>query len=394
MNTLTVSALNNQIKSLLESTFERVSVEGEVSNVTYHSSGHVYFSLKDKDSAIKCVMFKANALKLKFKIEAGVHLVCDAALSVFVPRGDYQLNCFGAIPAGSGALALAYEQLKKKLQEKGYFEEARKKSLPKFPKKIVIITSATGAAIQDMLKVANKRWSLLKIILINTLVQGENASYQIANGIKYADALGCDAIVIGRGGGGIEDLWAFNEEIVADAIFGSKTPIISAVGHESDFVISDFVSDKRAPTPSAAMEILLPDKTEMLLYLDSLQDRLNDYKKSLISKKTQELINLKKIMKIKSMSSRIKLILDLAQATKKSATLAKNYFLNQKKSELELLNQKLIAADPSKKLLPNSAQIVKDGKSISLSLIKENEIFFVVDSSVKIKSKALGIEKI
>ena len=188
MNQLSVSQLNEQIKALLENSFSRVIVEGELSRITFHNSGHVYFILKDKDSAISCVLFRGNALKLKFRLEEGMRVIVDGAISLYKPRGSYQINCFSITPSGQGALALAYEQLKERLSQKGYFDPSIKKTLPKFPKKIAFVTSATGAALQDMLMVANKRYPLLEIDIYDVLVQGENSANSIALAIKKADA--------------------------------------------------------------------------------------------------------------------------------------------------------------------------------------------------------------
>ncbi len=270
---LSVSGLNEQIKALLETSFEFISVEGELSRITHHGSGHIYFTLKDNDSAIKCVMFKGNAVRLKFRLEEGAHIILHGALSLYKPRGEYQINVFSAEPYGQGALAVAYEQLKQKLEAKGYFDPSRKKSFPKFPKTIVLITSATGAALQDMQRVASHRWPLVKLIVLDVLVQGSSAAGQISDALRYADTLNADAVVVGRGGGSIEDLWAFNEEIVSDAIFGMNTPVMSAVGHEIDWVISDYVADLRAPTPSAAIQMLLPDRNEFRQSLDEMSER-------------------------------------------------------------------------------------------------------------------------
>lgn len=273
---ISVSTLNNQIKSLLETTFIGVYVEGEISNLTYHNSGHIYFSIKDESSTISCVMFRGNAQYLKFRLEVGQKITVSGSITAYIPRGNYQLMCSKIEPSGKGSLALAFEQLKEKLQKEGLFDISLKKRLPKYPKKIVIVTSPTGAAIEDMKKVATNRWPLCKLILIPTLVQGEGAKFDIVDSIKKADSLSPDLIIVGRGGGSIEDLWAFNEEIVARAIFETTTPIISAVGHESDFLISDFVADVRAATPSNAIEIALPDKNEHFIYLDNLYQEFDN----------------------------------------------------------------------------------------------------------------------
>jgi len=219
MFTLSVSGLNEQIKGLLETSFTQVLVEGELSRITFHNSGHIYFTLKDSSSVISCVMFRGNASKLKFRLEEGMKVVINAALTLYKPRGSYQLNCFSVEPSGQGALALAYEQLKQKLSTQGYFNTEIKKPLPKFPSRIALITSATGAALQDMLRVANSRYKNIEIDIYDVLVQGDSAAYAISNAVIVADTKEYDILVVGRGGGSIEDLWAFNEEIVADAIF-------------------------------------------------------------------------------------------------------------------------------------------------------------------------------
>ena len=293
MQTLSVSSLNEQIKSLLEESFSHVLVEGELSRITFHNSGHIYFTLKDSGSAISCVMFRGNASKLKFRLEEGLKVILDGAITLYKPRGSYQINCFTLQPSGQGALALAYEQLKQKLSKQGYFNSEIKKELPRFPKRIALVTSATGAALQDMLRVANSRYKILEIDVYDVLVQGANAASAIANAVIYSDTLEYDIIIVARGGGSIEDLWAFNEEIVADAIFKARTPIVSAVGHEIDWVISDFVADIRAATPSAAMEIILPDTNELYQYLDTIQTQLTQNLFQKIYNKNQELVHLK-----------------------------------------------------------------------------------------------------
>ncbi|MEJ2437275.1 MAG: exodeoxyribonuclease VII large subunit, partial [Sulfurovaceae bacterium] len=271
---VSVSSLNTKIKSLLETTFMHISLEGEVASLTYHTSGHLYFSVKDADSSIRCVMFRSNASKMKFRLEEGMHIVIEGSVSVYVPRGEYQFYALNIEPYGQGVLALAYEQLKKSLETKGYFDTSKKKQLPKYINSLALVTAKESAALHDMLKIAQKRWPLLDVTIVDTLVQGEQAPMQIAGAIKKADTLGVDAIVVGRGGGSIEDLWAFNTEEVADAIFHATTPTISAVGHEVDVMISDYVADLRAPTPSAAMEMILPSKEDVAISLDERFDAI------------------------------------------------------------------------------------------------------------------------
>ena len=305
MRPISVTTLTHQIKSLLETSFGRILVEGELSRITYHNSGHIYFTLKDESATIRAVMFRGNASRVKFRLEEGLKVVIDATISLYAPRGEYQLNCFSIEPSGKGALAYAYEQLKQKLASLGYFDPSRKKRLPKFPRRVALITSATGAALQDMLRVASSRYPLVTFDLYDVLVQGESAGPSIARAIQLADTKAYDAIVVGRGGGSIEDLWAFNEEIVAQAIFEARTPIISAVGHEIDTVISDFVADVRAATPSNAIELLLPDKTELLFYLDSLHEQFAQRLEQIVLQKKQMIEHLQSSFEQNSIEKKI-----------------------------------------------------------------------------------------
>jgi len=408
--TLSVTSLNNQVKSLLESTFLHVSVEGEVSRPTYHSSGHLYFTLKDADSSISCVMFKGNTKMLKFQVEEGMAVVVHGSLSVFSPRGTYQINCTSMEPSGSGALAKAYEQLKIKLHAKGYFALERKKSIPKFVKHIALVTSGTGAALQDMLRVATKRWPLVKITLLDTLVQGEGAKFAIASNIAIADTLGADVIVVGRGGGSIEDLWAFNEEIVADALFTCKTPTLSAVGHEIDTVISDFVADVRAPTPSAAMEMILPDLSEMLQHIDTMMERYAHVFGRLIRSKEESLGHLKQMFAKRSIDEKLSLwrneigILKRQFASKielilrekaRQTTLLREQISFQTKHNLSkkehLINTYTIALsskEPSRELKECYAQVVKKGRKIALEKIEVGDEFELQTASTILKATA------
>ena len=370
---ISVSTLNTQIKSLLETTFINVYVEGEVLNLTYHNSGHIYFSVKDQNSTISCVMFRGNAKYLKFQLEVGQKIVISGTITVYTPRGNYQLLCNKIEPSGQGALALAYEQLKNKLQEKGYFNPEYKKTLPKYPKKIALVTSATGAAIEDMKKVALHRWPLVELILIPTLVQGEDAKFDIVNSINYANTLDVDIVIVGRGGGSIEDLWVFNEEIVANAIFESKKPIISAVGHEVDFLISDFVADIRAATPSNAIEIALPDINEHRQYIDSLNMDLQNRYKNVLIHKNNELHNMFKLFEQNSIESKFNFINEQINILKQSY---KNYFnqiINTNQNRINILNDSFESNNPSKKEKNGYAQISLNNKIIDLEDLKVND---------------------
>jgi len=311
MKPISVSQLNNQIKSILDSHFEIVYVEGEVSKVVYHSSGHLYFTLKDENSAINCAMWRGNLSKLKFRLKEGDKVLVYGAINLYIPRGEYKLIAQSITPSGIGALQLAFERLKEELSALGYFDEKYKKTLPKFPKRIAIVTSSTAAALQDMLRVAKKRWLLSEFYLFNTLVQGEGAAEDIARNIRRAneyifeDGSRFDLIIVGRGGGSKEDLWAFNERVVADAIFEAEIPIISAVGHEIDYLISDFVADRRAATPSNAIEIALPDKNEILLMIDEMINSFEYKMNSIILKKEKLVSHLKELFQANSIDKKI-----------------------------------------------------------------------------------------
>ncbi|GAB4350204.1 MAG: exodeoxyribonuclease VII large subunit [Candidatus Abyssubacteria bacterium] len=276
-NVYTVTELTRNIKSLLEDSFGHVWVSGEISNCKLHGSGHLYCTLKDNQSQINLVFFRNDAARLRFKLEDGLQVNVGGRISVYEKRGNYQLVAWTAEPVGYGALQLAFEQLKKRLGEEGLFEEAHKKPLPRFPQRIGVITSATGAAIRDILHVINRRFSTVEVVLYPSPVQGEGAAERIASAIRILDREGrVDVIIVGRGGGSLEDLWAFNEEVVARAIYECDTPIVSAVGHEIDFTIADFVADVRAPTPSAAAELVVRERESVISEIENLHARLGN----------------------------------------------------------------------------------------------------------------------
>jgi exodeoxyribonuclease VII large subunit len=272
---LTVTQLTTLVRGVLEENFEHVWVEGEVSNLAMPSSGHLYFTLKDAGAQLRCVMFRASSRALKFRPRDGQGFIVRGRLSVFEPRGEYQLIVEYMEPQGIGALQLAFVQLKERLAMEGLFAETHKKPVPKLPRRIGVVTSATGAAIHDILNVLDRRFANIEILLRPVKVQGEGAAEEIAAAINdfnlYRDI---DVMIVGRGGGSLEDLWAFNEEVVARAVHASKIPIISAVGHEVDFTIVDFVADLRAPTPSAAAELVVTSKEELDAGLEALVHRL------------------------------------------------------------------------------------------------------------------------
>lgn len=412
--TYSVTEVNEQIKTLIETMFLDVNIEGEISNLTKHSSGHIYFSIKDEKSSLRCVMFKGNATSLAFELQDGQKVVVRGGLSVFVPRGEYQILCKSIEPSGEGALSLAYEQLKQKLQKKGYFDTSKKKNIPPFPKKIALITSSTGAAIKDMLKVAKNRWELTHMVVINTLVQGKEAKFDIAKNIQYADSFfgtneAFDVIVIARGGGSREDLWAFNEEVVADSIYEARTPIISAVGHEIDYLISDLVADVRAPTPSACMEMILPDKQEWFLRIDEMMDTYNRRLEGILAIKEEYISSLTYSFKQVSYEVRfqrdINQIIELKNHLNQSIenllyrkTLATDsidfapvieYFFVKKNREISDLKLKLEAKNPKNFISSGYAQVLKDGKIVSLLALKKDEEIELIDTEVELKAKIL-----
>ena len=271
-----VSELNGLVKELFDRTslFLNIAVCGELSNYKIYPSGHHYFTLKDSESSLRCVMFKSSAAHLRFRPENGMSVTAFGRLSVFPRDGAYQLYCSGLMPEGRGDLQVAFEQLKKKLSEEGLFDEAHKKTLPAYPQKIAIITSSAGAAVHDMIRILSRRWPMSKVLLLPVRVQGSEAPAEIAGALRYANRYAlADLIITGRGGGSIEDLWAFNDERVARAIYDSEIPVISAVGHEPDVTISDYVADRRASTPSNAAEIAVPDASEQRQLLASASIR-------------------------------------------------------------------------------------------------------------------------
>nr|WP_279342365.1 exodeoxyribonuclease VII large subunit [Geotalea sp. SG265] len=295
---MSVSQLTGLVRNLLEENFEQVWVEGEVSNLAMPGSGHLYFTLKDAHAQLRCVMFRASARALKFRPKDGMGLIVRGRLSVFDARGDYQLIGEYLEPKGIGALQLAFIQLKERLAREGLFADVHKKEIPRLPQRIGIVTSATGAAIHDILQVLDRRFANVQVLLRPVKVQGEGAAEEIAAAVDDFNRYGkIDVMIVGRGGGSLEDLWAFNEEIVARAIHRSAIPVISAVGHEVDYTIADFVADLRAPTPSAAAEMVLRSKAELSAELEALSHRLGMAMRRLLNEQWGELNGLIRAVK-------------------------------------------------------------------------------------------------
>ena len=270
---LTVSELTSELKKTLEEKFERISVVGEISNFKSHISGHWYFNLKDSDSVISCTMWKGFNQYVYFTPQDGMKVIVNGRITVYPPRGSYQVDARSMKPAGLGELQEAFEKLKAKLEKEGLFDEKYKKPIPSFPKKIGIVTAIDGAAFRDMISVAQRRFPLSELVIAPSRVQGSGAAESIARSIEQLNKNSdVEVIIVGRGGGSIEDLWAFNEEVVARAIFNSNIPVISGIGHEVDFTIADYVADLRAPTPSVAMEVVTPDQEEIFAFIDEFSN--------------------------------------------------------------------------------------------------------------------------
>lgn len=275
---LTIGAITRYLKAKIDTdtNLQKVYLKGEISNFKAHTSGHFYFSLKDETSKINAIMFRSNAIKVPFKPIDGTKVLVTGRISLYEAMGSYQIYVDEMIEDGVGNLYVAFEQLKEKLNKEGLFKEEHKKQIPKVPKKVGVITASTGAAIRDILTTIKRRFPICETILFPTLVQGENAKEDIVKNITKAQDYDLDVLIVGRGGGSIEDLWPFNEEIVARAIYNSKIPVISAVGHEVDFTIADFVADLRAPTPTAAAELAVPNLTDLIKEINNYKIRINE----------------------------------------------------------------------------------------------------------------------
>lgn len=342
-----VTRLNNEIKDLLDAVpgYRNLLVQGEISNYKAHSSGHHYMTLKDEGASINAVMFRSDAMRLKFRLENGMKVIVRARVSSFPRTGQVQLYISEVIPDGAGALNLAFEQLKRKLQAEGQFDPAHKKPIPACPQRIALVTSPTGAAVRDMIRILGRRWPLAKVTLYPAQVQGQGAAESIAQAIMLANAIGeADVILCGRGGGSMEDLWAFNEEVVARAIYDSDIPVISAVGHEPDVTIADFVADLRAPTPSGAAELAVPDRAEYALSVRTLDTRLRTAAHKQLQARRQRLTALQERLELRTPANYIaekRLLLDQMTDRLCAALPAR---LTREEQKLTVLRQRLLTA--------------------------------------------------
>lgn len=392
---LSVSQINFYIKSIIENdgTLQFVLVTGEISNLTVHQrSGHIYLSLKDSNSVISAVMFAGNARRLRFRLENGMKVICRGRISVYEQSGRYQLYIEDMQPDGVGALTLAFEQLKKSLAQKGLFDNAHKKPLPKFPKTIGVITSPTGAAVQDITNIIRRRFPSADIVLAPVLVQGESAPEQLVRAVnKFSASKIADVVIIGRGGGSAEDLWAFNDEQLAYAVYNCETPIISGVGHETDFTICDFVADVRASTPSAAAELAVPDRQELMSYYFKQKQYISAMLDRKIKTAQLRLENQQRRMSASSPKLKAEQLEKQLSAKSEKLTRFMNIYISNKENKLIAAKGKLDGLNPLNVLNRGYAIAEKDEKIITSSKqLKDGDDFTVILSDGKINAKVCG----
>lgn len=392
---LSVSQINFYIKSIIENdgSLQFVLVTGEISNLTVHQrSGHIYLSLKDSNSVISAVMFAGNARRLKFRLENGMKVICRGRISVYEPSGRYQLYIEDMQPDGVGALTLAFEQLKKSLAQKGLFDNAHKKPLPKFPKTIGVITSPTGAAVQDITNIIRRRFPSADIVLAPVLVQGESAPEQLVRAVnKFSASKIADVVIIGRGGGSAEDLWAFNDEQLAYAVYNCETPIISGVGHETDFTVCDFVADVRASTPSAAAELAVPDRQELMSYYFKQKQYISAMLDRKIKTAQLRLENQQRRMSASSPKLKAEQLEKQLSAKSEKLTRFMNTYISDKENKLIAAKGKLDGLNPLNVLNRGYAIAEKDEKIITSSKqLKNGDDFTVILSDGKINAKVCG----
>ncbi|HQD51179.1 MAG TPA: exodeoxyribonuclease VII large subunit [Defluviitaleaceae bacterium] len=366
---LTVSDVNHYIKALIDSDYvlSNIWVEGEISNFKRHSSGHIYFTLKDKDGAISCIMFRSSAAFLRFDPQNGMNVIVKGSVSVYEKTGQYQIYVSQMEQKGIGALYEAYERLKEKLEKEGLFLQAHKKAIPAFPEVVGIITSPTGAAIRDIIQISKRRNPNIKLVVYPVLVQGEQAPGEIAHAIYEMNQWGqADVLIVGRGGGSLEDLWAFNEEIVARAIFESKIPVISAVGHETDYTIADFVADLRAPTPSAAAELAVPLLKDLRLRVHIAYKTLNHLMEDKIYSELEKLKKINQSVPFRKPLDRIYKKQQDLDSLEKILNNSMKHILEKKRSQFGKEIKALEALSPLNTLLRGySITLSKEGRNIS-----------------------------
>jgi exodeoxyribonuclease VII large subunit len=394
---ISVSELNGYIKRLFDNdrSLTAVSVKGEISNLVLHRSGHIYFSLKDADGQIRAIMFRSSAARLKFNLENGMRVVVHGSCTVYIRDGGYQLYANSIEPDGVGALYLAYEQLKARLEGEGLFSEEFKKPIPRFAERVGIITSPTGAAVRDIINVSKRRFPGVKLYLYPALVQGEGAEESLCRALDYLDASKlCDVIIIGRGGGSIEDLWAFNSEKLARRIFFSKTPIISAVGHETDFTICDFVSDLRAPTPSAAAELAVCEVRGELRYIDTLYDRCERALLDFAKIRRERLSDFISRSPLKNPSAYFEIYKSELSALARGLGKSASELYGKMRQRMCLLSEKANALSPLKTLSRGySVAVVNNENLKSVDKIKVDDSFKLVLSDGCLDARVVALTK-
>lgn len=369
---ITVSELNGQAKSLLENSFFSIRVQGEISNFARPSSGHWYFSLKDSKAQIRCAMFRGNNSSLRFTPKEGDQIIVQGRVSLYEARGDYQLICEHMESAGSGRLLLAFQQLKDKLNREGLFSNDYKRELPKYPRRVGVITSPSGAAIRDVLTVLKRRFPGLPVNIYPAAVQGNEAPGQLIKALQDAvQHQQCDVLVIGRGGGSLEDLWAFNDEALARAIFACPIPIVSAVGHEVDFTISDLVADKRAATPSAAAELISPDQDALRILLDRQSTRLTRQMASALTRHRQTVANLQS--RLRSPADRLVEQRHRLESLSQRLIASQQHSMRQKSRQLEYLQQRLQVQNPNQRIALLRRQLEEQQQQLQRSFTHQLE---------------------
>ena len=387
---MNVSELNLKAKALLEAHFDNISLSGELSNITVHSSGHWYFELKDDKASISCIMFRANNSKLNFVPKAGDFLELSGTVSLYAESGRYQFIAKNMQKSGLGDLEAKFLELKERLEKEGLFDEKFKKKISPLPQKVGIISSFTSAALEDMLKlIRQKEYFLAKFYLFNALTQGLNAPASIIKALKKADEMGLDLIIIARGGGSKQDLFCFNDEALAREIFKAKTPIISAIGHEIDYVISDFVADLRAPTPSAAINLAFFSKYELAQKLDNLEDRLVFFMKNILDKAEQSLSFCEKMLKARSPKELLEQKIKQLVLLQKQLNLLITSKINTKKSLVEKFENALSLHNNFFEKSKNLVCIQKNGKMLPLKELKSGEIVDLLSFDSKKEAKIL-----
>lgn len=387
---MNVSELNLKAKALLEAHFDNISLSGELSNITVHSSGHWYFELKDDKASISCIMFRANNSKLNFVPKAGDFLELSGTVSLYAESGRYQFIAKNMQKSGLGDLEAKFLELKERLEKEGLFDEKFKKKISPLPQKVGIISSFTSAALEDMLKlIRQKEYFLAKFYLFNALTQGLNAPASIIKALKKADEMGLDLIIIARGGGSKQDLFCFNDEALAREIFKAKTPIISAIGHEIDYVISDFVADVRAPTPSAAINLAFFSKDELAQKLDNLEDRLVFFMKNILDKAEQSLSFCEKMLKARSPKELLEQKIKQLVLLQKQLNLLISSKINTKKSLVEKFENALSLHNNFFEKSKNLVCIQKNGKMLPLKELKSGEIVDLLSFDSKKEAKIL-----